>query len=78
MAITSLHVAGYRSVREVRLTLSRADVLVGPNGCGETNLYRALYLLAAAAEGRLARTLADEGACPRSSGRASGKRVRCG
>ena len=64
MAITSLHVAGYRSVREVRLGLGRVNVLVGPNGCGKTNLYRALYLLAAAAEGRLARTLADEGGMP--------------
>ena len=64
MAITSLHVAGYRSVREVRLTLSRVNVLLGPNGCGKTNLYRALYLLVAAADGRLARTLADEGGMP--------------
>lgn len=36
MAITSLHVAGYRSIREVRLKLSRVNVLVGPNGCGKT------------------------------------------
>ncbi len=49
MAITSLHVAGYRSVREVRLALDRVNVPVGPNGCGKTNLYRALYRLAATA-----------------------------
>ena len=64
MAITSLHVAGYRSVRDVWLKLSRVNVLVGPNGCGKTNLYRALSLLAAAAEGRFARTLAEEGGIP--------------
>ena len=64
MAITSLHVAGYRSVRGVRLKLSQVNVLVGPNGCGKTNLYRALCLLAAAADGRLARSLADEGGMP--------------
>lgn len=64
MPIKSLHVAGYRSVRDVRLKLGRVNVLVGPNGCGKTNLYRGLYLLAAAAEGRLARTLADEGGMP--------------
>ena len=64
MAITSLHVAGYRSIREVRLKLSRVNVLVGPNGCGKTNFYRALCLLAAAAEGRLARALAGEGGMP--------------
>ena len=45
MPIRALHVAGYRSVRDVRLALSRVNVLVGPNGCGKTNLYRALYLL---------------------------------
>ena len=64
MPIIALHVAGYRSVRDVRLELGRVNVLVGPNGCGKSNLYRALYLLAAAAEGRLARTLADEGGMP--------------
>jgi predicted ATPase len=40
VAITSLHVAGYRSVREVRLALDRVNVLVGPNGCGKTHLDR--------------------------------------
>ena len=55
MAIRSLHVAGYRSDRDVWLKLSRANVLVGPDGCGKTNLYRALSLLAVA-ERRFART----------------------
>src|SRR5262245_31657648 len=64
MPIRSLHVAGYRSVRDVRLVMSRLNVLVGPNGCGKTNLYRAMYLLAAAAAGQLARTMADEGGMP--------------
>jgi predicted ATPase len=59
VAIRSLHGDGYRSVRAVWLALNRVNVLVGPNGCGKTNLYRALFLLAAAEEGRLARTLAD-------------------
>ena len=64
LPIVALHVAGYRSVRDVSLALGPVNVLVGPNGCGKTNLYRALYLLAAAADGRLARTLADEGGMP--------------
>lgn len=64
MSIKSLHVAGYRSIRDVSLKLGRVNVLVGPNGCGKTNLYRALYLLSAAAAGQFARTLAEEGGMP--------------
>jgi predicted ATPase len=64
MDILALHVAGYRSVRDVRLRLGRVNVLLGPNGSGKSNLYRALYLLHAAANGRLAWTLADEGGMP--------------
>ena len=55
---------GYRSVRDVHLELGRLNVLVGPNGCGKTNLYRGLRLLADAAEGRLSRSLAEEGGMP--------------
>ena len=64
MAIEELRVAGYRSVRDVTLKLNPVNVLVGPNGCGKTNLYRAVYLLARAAAGRLAATLAEEGGMP--------------
>src|ERR1700746_3382949 len=64
MPIRSLHVRGYRSIQRVFLRLGQVNVLVGPNGCGKTNLYRSLYLLNAAAEGRLARTLAQEGGMP--------------
>src|SRR5205085_12458072 len=64
MAILELHVAGYRSIRNVRLPLRDVNVLVGPNGCGKSNLYRAMYLLHAAAGGHLARTLAEEGGMP--------------
>jgi predicted ATPase len=64
MPLTRLDIAGYRSVRQLHLELGPVTVVVGPNGSGKTNLYRALYLLAAAADGRLARTLADEGGTP--------------
>jgi predicted ATPase len=64
VAIKNLHVAGYRSVREVRLRLGQVNVLVGPNGCGKSNLYRALYLLSAAAAGQFSRSLAEEGGMP--------------
>jgi predicted ATPase len=59
-----VHVRGYRSVRDVHLELGQLNVLVGPNGCGKTNLYRGLRLLADAAEARLARSLAEEGGMP--------------
>lgn len=64
MPIRSLAVHGYRSIQKVFLRLGQVNVLVGSNGCGKTNLYRSLYLLNAAAEGTLARTLAQEGGMP--------------
>ena len=62
--ITALSVKGYRSVRDLWLELGPLNVLVGPNGCGKSNLYRAVYLLHAAAMGTLARALAEEGGMP--------------
>ena len=61
MPIRSLHVRGYRSIQRVLLRLGQVNVLQGANGCGKSNLYRSLYLLAEAAEGQFARTLANEG-----------------
>jgi predicted ATPase len=62
--LETVHVRGYRSVRDIHLELGQLNVLVGPNGCGKTNLYRGLRLLADAAEGRLAYSLAEEGGMP--------------
>jgi predicted ATPase len=64
VAIRELAVEGYRSIRSLRMPLGAVNVIVGPNASGKTNLYRALYLLSAAASGRLARTFADEGGMP--------------
>jgi predicted ATPase len=63
-ALRRLKVSGYRSIRDLDLDLGPINVVVGPNGCGKTNLYRSLYLLAAGASGTLARTLAEEGGIP--------------
>jgi len=64
MAVRELWIEGYRSIRSLRLPLTPVTVVVGPNGSGKTNLYRALRLLSAAAEGTLSRSLADEGGMP--------------
>jgi len=64
MTVHELWVEGYRSIHELRLSLAPVTVVVRPNGCGKTNLYRALRLLSAAAEGTVARSLADEGGLP--------------
>ncbi|MEM9290232.1 MAG: AAA family ATPase [Acidobacteriota bacterium] len=64
MFVDRLQVQGYRSARDLRLELGPVNVLVGPNGCGKTTLYRSLQLLAAAARGSLAQALLEEGGMP--------------
>ncbi len=64
MDITKLSVEGYRSIKDVWLKLHRVNVIVGANGTGKSNLYRALYLVAQAASGGFARALAQEGGMP--------------
>lgn len=61
MALTELQVSGYRSLRNVRLPLQQLNVITGPNGCGKSNLYRVLWLIARICEGEFARSLAREG-----------------
>ena len=61
LPLTAVAVDGYRSVRHIRLPVGHLTVLVGRNGVGKTNLYRALELLAAAARGGLSREIAEEG-----------------
>ena len=61
MPISALSVGGYRSVRSLNLKLRQVNILTGPNGCGKSNLYNAVFLLAKAARGGLGRAIADEG-----------------
>lgn len=61
MSLTDLHIEGYRSVRDLRLPVRQLTVLVGANGVGKTNVYRALELVRAAATGDLSMSIAREG-----------------
>ena len=46
-----LAISGYRSLRDVRLTLGKLNVVTGANGRGKSSLHRALKLLAEIAQG---------------------------
>ena len=62
--ITDLRIEGYRSVRNLYVEPSELTVIVGANGTGKTNIYRALELIRASAMGTLHRDLASEGGMP--------------
>ena len=59
--IRTIAVSGYRSLRDVRLSLGALNVVTGANGAGKSSLYRAIGLLADIAQGRIIRSLAAEG-----------------
>jgi predicted ATPase len=59
--MTRLAISGYRSLRDVRVTLGELNVVTGANGSGKSSLYRALRLLAEIAQGRIIQSLAQEG-----------------
>ena len=61
MALASVAIEGFRSIKQIWLPLRRLTVLLGANGVGKTNLYRSLELLHAAAKGTLAAEIAREG-----------------
>jgi predicted ATPase len=62
--VSRLSIAGYRSLRDVRLELDQLTVITGANGSGKSSLYRALRLLADVAQGRVIQSLANEGGLP--------------
>jgi len=59
--IGALAIAGYRSLRDLRLPLGQLNVVTGANGSGKSSLYRALGLLADIAHNRVLQSLAAEG-----------------
>jgi predicted ATPase len=60
-ALQTLAVANYRSIRSLVMPLGALNLITGPNGSGKSNLYRALRLLAEAAQGGIVSSLAREG-----------------
>ena len=62
--ILTFAVSGYRSLREVVLPLERLNIVTGPNGSGKSSFYKALWLLAETAQGRIIGSLAVEGGLP--------------
>ena len=61
MRLTAVSIQNYRSIRKIRFPIGPLTVLVGRNGVGKTNLYRALHLLHAAALGTITEEIAAEG-----------------
>ncbi|WP_028114870.1 AAA family ATPase [Ferrimonas kyonanensis] len=54
-------IENYRSIRNLRIPLGPLTLITGGNGCGKSNLYRALRLLAETAQGGVVSALAREG-----------------
>jgi len=61
VSLAEFLISNYRSIKNAWLKLDRLNVIVGPNGSGKSNLYRAIYLLASTASGRLAKNVSEEG-----------------
>lgn len=59
--INSLAISGYRSLRDITVSLTNLTIISGGNGSGKSSLYRALRLLADCAQGRIVQSLASEG-----------------
>jgi len=62
--LESIHIRGYRSLRDFRLKLSGVTLVTGQNGVGKSNLYRALSMIQRMADGRFAETIAADGGMP--------------
>ncbi len=59
--IHTLAISNYRSLLNLVIPLGQLNVVTGPNGCGKSNLYKALRLLADTANGGVINALAQEG-----------------
>lgn len=60
--IQYIRIQNFRSVKDIALELGPLNIVFGPNGCGKSNIYNAIHLLTAAADGRLSGFSAKRGA----------------
>ncbi len=61
MAIKELEINGYRSLKHAVWKPGLLNLVVGPNGSGKSNLLQLLALISKAADGKLAKSIADAG-----------------
>ena len=59
--ITQIALSNYRSLLNVSVQVGALNVVIGANGSGKSNMYRAMKLLSETARGDLVRTFAEEG-----------------
>ncbi|MGP2502981.1 AAA family ATPase [Pantoea ananatis] len=59
--IKEIKIVNYRSIRDITLSLGELNVVFGPNGCGKSNLYKAIELLSSTASGQMAKVLSEDG-----------------
>ena len=59
--IQYIRIQNFRSVRDIALELGPLNIVFGPNGCGKSNIYNAIHLLTAAADGKLSGFISEEG-----------------
>jgi len=61
MAIKQLEISGYRSLKQAVWKPGSLNLVVGQNGSGKSNLLQLLALISKAADGKLAKSIADAG-----------------
>ena len=59
--INRIRINNFRSVREIELELGPLNIVFGPNGCGKSNIYKAIHLLTASADGQFSSYISEEG-----------------
>lgn len=60
--LNKVWIQGYRSIRKFVMPIGRINLVQGNNGCGKSNLYNAMHLLASSASWNLAKVIsADRG-----------------